>query len=321
MTQHPLQMAPITKSPHTVSYQRNDAEAQFNKMWEQNPEQFNPQRNCMQRDRLERTWNLIEEYFKPFPNYAADLGCGSGIFSERLANAGMSVDAVDISKIALDYVTNKQIERINPIHDYVPYTSLKDSAYPLVVCTEIIAYMQANQFRLLFSEVARIVQIQGFAVCSTPVDIDSIDATQRFLALAETEFKIHKIVYSYHRLYIKVKDFLEIPSHYTKAHSDPEYRRKMLEKSSGIKQKWLVLNSNSFFATLWKFPEKILSPFVRMMNQSERFLLFAERICRFIWGNSGISHVIFIGSRRPILENIPKSEQPIYRRQKRQVWE
>lgn len=321
MTHHPLKMAPIEKSPHTLSYQRNEAETRFNEMWKKDPEQFDPLRNCMERDRIERTWDLIREYFISMPESAADLGCGSGVFSEKLAKSNVQVDAVDISKIALDYLKNKQIPNIQPLHDYLPYTSLKDSTYPLVICTEVIAYLQTNQYRLLFSEVARIVHDHGFAVCSTPVDIHSIDATQRFLSLAETEFKIHKIVYSHHRLYIGIKKFLEIPSHYTKAYADPEYRRKRLEKLSSIKKKWFALNSSSFFATLWKIPEKILSPIIKKANQSERFLLITERICRFWWGDSGISHVIFIGTRRPIMEKIPPNEQPIYRKEKRQVWE
>jgi len=321
MVQHALQMAPTPPPSNTLAQQKSHTQAQFDKMWEQNPEQFNPLRNCMERERLSRTWSLIEEFFHPLPSEALDLGCGAGVFSERMAQNGISVQAVDISNIALQHLKNKKLAGITPIQDFLPFTSLTEKSFPLVVCTEVIAYLPANHYRILLSELARLVKNQGYVICSTPVDIYSEDATQRFLGLAETEFKIDKVLFSHHRLYLMLKNFIEIPNRYTKALKDPEYRQKELEKRSGLARKWFEWNSSSWLASLWKIPEWILAPVQTLVAQNRNLLLFLEKICRFVWADSGISHVIFIGIQRPILDKTPPNEQPIYHKQKRQVWE
>lgn len=321
MSQHSLQMAPSAPTANTLAQQKSHTQAQFDKMWEQNPEQFNPLRNSMERERLARTWSLIEEFFHPLPPLALDLGCGAGVFSERMAQKGINVQAVDISNIALQHLKNKKLADITPIQDFLPFTSLQEKSYPLVVCTEVIAYLPANHYRLLLSELARLAQNHGYVICSTPVDVYSEDATQRFVGLAETEFKIHKVVFSHHRLTIMLKNFIEIPNRYTKALKDPEYRQKELGKRSGLSRKWFEWNSSPWLASLWKIPEWILSPVQTLVTQNHTLLLYLEKICRFVWADAGISHVIFIGTQRPILDKIPPSEQPIYRKQKRQVWE
>jgi 2-polyprenyl-3-methyl-5-hydroxy-6-metoxy-1,4-benzoquinol methylase len=320
-----LQILPPKDSKPSASsnlnQQKKQAEEHFEKMWQNNPEQFNPLRNCMERERIDQTWNLIQEFFPTPPKKTADLGCGYGIFSEKLSQMGSQVDAVDIAPSALKHLEIFHSEKIKPIQGHLPFTSLLDGEYPLVICTEVIAYLPSNHFRILFSELARLNTNEGFAVCSTPVDIYSEDALQRFLGLAETEFKIHKIVYSHHSLYIQLRDFFEIPSHFVRASQDPIYKKKYLEKTNGIKKKWMEWNSNRFFGNLWKIPKLIFAPVFNWLSQNRTSLLLCEKACRFIWGDNGISHVVFIGSRRPIIEKTPINEQPILPKQKRSVWE
>ncbi|WP_237753911.1 hypothetical protein [Parachlamydia acanthamoebae] len=77
-----LQILPPKDSKPSASsnlnQQKKQAEEHFEKMWQNNPEQFNPLRNCMERERIDQTWNLIQEFFPTPPKKllisAVDMG-------------------------------------------------------------------------------------------------------------------------------------------------------------------------------------------------------------------------------------------------------
>ena len=93
----------------------------------------------------------------------------------------------------------------------LPHTTLQEEHYDLVISTDAIAYLQQDDFRLYFSELARLVKPQGSLICSTPIDIHSEDALERFIHLAETEFEIEKWVFSYHAYFIRLTRLLASP--------------------------------------------------------------------------------------------------------------
>lgn len=316
---------PSQKANSPISLQkkrREEAKAKFERLWLIDPEQFNPNRNCTERERIKRTWNLMMEFFSPENKEIADLGCGSGELSERLCKHGAHVCAVDIASNALKLVEAKQCSYLITSQDYVPRTRLKDDFYDVALSTELIANLPEDEFRLYFSELSRIMKPQGYVVCSTQVDIASQDALQRFGNLAETEFKIEKWVFSYHYLYICLYDLLASPSRFVKARNDSEYRhRKLLEKRSALSRWWFKINSSPFPAIVWRGIEIVLRPVLKFFQQSQRTMRILEKISAFLWSESGISHAIFIGTRRPLIEPLTEDQQPIERKHRKQVWE
>jgi hypothetical protein len=65
MANNPLTIISVTPpSPQKMPLpsrltRRRELQAKFERLWLLEPEQFNPLRNCMQRERLERTYQLI----------------------------------------------------------------------------------------------------------------------------------------------------------------------------------------------------------------------------------------------------------------------
>lgn len=293
----------------------------FEKLWSVNPDQFNPEKNCMGRERILRTKMLMNEFFDAKGKNIADLGCGSGTLSLFLADQGANVTAVDIANNALKIVKDYNKNNILVVQDYIPNTKLNDESYDAVLSTELIAYLYPDQYRLYFSELARILNPTGFIVCSTPLDIYSEDALTRFAALVDTEFKVEKWVYSYHALYIRIHNMLKTPSRFSKARKDPEYREKECNKRRGFSKHWFHANSNPMIGTIWAGINWTLQPLINYYMQSRKVLIGLENICRFIWSESGISHVAFIGKRRALIEPEPEKDIPIERKQKKQVWE
>lgn len=300
---------------------REEAIKNIEKLWEENPEQFNPDRNAMERERINRTFQLISNHL-PLQNLkAADLGCGIGILTKKLSEAGSQVTALDLAPQALKAVEGLNLDRVKRVQDYLPNTMLKDNAYDLVLSTDVIAFLNQDQYRLYFSELCRLIPENGHVVCSSPIDIHSEDAIQRFAALAETEFEIEEWVLSYHAYYIRLQGFLSAPSKFAKAWKNKEYRQEELDQRRSMNRAWFRLNSSPILGAFWSVGEYVFKPFVHVLRQNRSILLGLESLCRFLNTDSGISHALFIGKRRPLTEHLEEEEIPQERKHKKEVWE
>jgi 2-polyprenyl-3-methyl-5-hydroxy-6-metoxy-1,4-benzoquinol methylase len=169
---------------------RQELQAKFDRLWFENPRQFDPERNCIEKERLKRTWELLLKHTEIKGKRAVDLGCGGGVFAKLLATAGAAVDAIDVSSNALKVVRQYDNDKIQPIQDIVPYTTLEDDTYDLVISTELLGYLPFDERRLYFAELSRLVKPDGFVICSTSFDVYTEDALQAFGALVETEFHL-----------------------------------------------------------------------------------------------------------------------------------
>lgn len=299
---------------------KEETQAKLERLWLQNPEQFNSLRNCMERERINRTWNLLISSTSLRHLKIADLGCGDGLLTERLSQQGADVDAIDIAAQPLEILKKKSLPCVKVLQDYLPRTALKDSSYNLVISTDVIAYLPRDQHRLYFSELARLMKPNGHVLCSTPLDINSEDAFQRFSSLTATEFLVERWVLSYHYLFLRLKDFLEAPKRFAQAGKEPDYRRRELNKRFSLNHYWFKINSTPLISKCWSVGAFLVSPLVSFVNQNTFILLNLEKISRFIWNERGISHAIFIGIRRPIVIEEP-APQEFERKHKKQVWE
>lgn len=329
MTNNPLQVTSVANNSNSPNHhssnrhsRRQEIQATMERMWLQNPEQFNPERDCVQRKRLEQTLQLINDHLTLKDLKITDLGCGAGVFSRKLRDQGARIDAVDIAGNALIRLEEHNMENINPIQDCLPTTNLKDDFYDLVVCTEVIGYLPQDTYRLLFAELCRIVKPKGHVVCSTALDLNSDDALQRFAGLAETEFSIDSWALSYHRLFVKLCHFFDLPRNYVKAYRDHEIREKESKaKKTKLGHAWYNLNTSLPLVLVWQVLSFVTNPIHDWLNQNESVMNLCDKICKFLWSDAGISHAIFIGKRRPLSTPLPADEIPIERPKKRQVWE
>jgi 2-polyprenyl-3-methyl-5-hydroxy-6-metoxy-1,4-benzoquinol methylase len=297
-----------------------ELQAKFERLWLLDPEQFNPLRNCMQKERLERTWKLLKDYLDPANQFIADIGCGAGVFSRRLRDAGAKIEAADIAENALKYLREHDINNIQTKRTGMPITSLPDQAYDTIICTEVVAYLYAEDFRLFFSELARLIKPEGHVICSSPIDIYTEGGKERLLGLAQTEFIIIESVPSYHALHIRLKDFFKAPLTYVKGWKDPKFRQKEIKQRSGLSRFWFRLNSTVYVGWVWTILSFLVKPILFKIKNSRILLLTFEKICRFFWDEAGISHLIFIAKRRPL--EIPKPNSPTIERPKRkEIWE
>lgn len=171
---------------------REEAEERLAALWSLQPDPHSIQ----EKERFLRTLQLFGDLKG---KQVADLGSGYGIFAKKMRDYGATVHAVDLFQEALNYVKNET--GIIPVKDYIPYTTLRDYNYDLVISTDVIAYLPQHEHRLFMNEAARILKREGQFICSTPLDTDSEDAFECFQTLVETEFIIEEQICSYHHLY------------------------------------------------------------------------------------------------------------------------
>lgn len=311
----------ISSPPYPTPNTRiKELQAKFERLWLVDPERFNPLRNCLERERLDRTWLLMVKHISPANQLTVDIGCAAGVFSRRLREAGAKVDAVDIAENALKKFKEIDAEHIQLKQDAMPSTHLPDQRYRLVICTELIAEIPPEDYRLFFAELARLIQPDGYLVCSSPIDIDSVGGIERLMELAQTEFDIIEDLASYHALYLKIKRFFKAPSRFIEGWQNPDFKRKEMASLRGLSRLWFWLNTSPFFIWLWYIIEPCTRPIQKFLNSSPRFLLFLEKICHFLWDQDGVSHYLFIAKRRSLPSFTPE-EVPIEKPKRKEVWD
>lgn len=306
-----------------LKQRRVERTAYFERVWKEDPERFETDHTSIGHNRIERTKNMIENCHPKEGQTATDLGCGPGYYSIWLAKKGLQVDAVDIASLALERLKTLDLPNLRLKQDYVPYTQLSDDFYDYVICADLIGYLHPGEYRMLFSELARIVKPKGYVICSTPLELESDDALARFLQLAETEFEILNNSFAYDRFYIHVLDFLAWPRRIERASGNPHYRKESIEKRKGISRGLFKMFSTPYLSYLWKAVAALFNPISRIADKSDSLRQWCQKFTRFFWQDNGITHVISLAKRRSILNTdtheVPHDVQE--HRTKRTVWE
>lgn len=297
-----------------------EMQAKFERLWLMDPERFNPLRNCMERERLERTWQLLTKHAACAHQQVADIGCGSGVFSRRLRDANAYVEAVDIAENALKHFKKMGADGIQLKRESMPVTTLPDHSYDLIICTELIAELPLDDYRLFFAELSRLIKLDGYLICSSPIDIDSVGGLDKFVELSQTEFDIIEGIPSYHALYLRLKRFFDAPARFTNAWQNQEVKHQELEKRKGLNRWWFWTNTTSIFIPFWYACGFCAQPFNKLLKNNHSLLLFLEKCCRFFWDQDGISHYLFIAKRRH-LQTLNPEEIPIEKPKRKEVWE
>ncbi len=297
--------------------------AYFEKAWRENPDRFLREGSAIERDRVVRLSKFIDNCSPRLGQRSCDLACGAGHAAKWIARKGIEVDAVDLSSLALGRLKLDPLPTLRLVQDYVPYTKLPDDAYQLVVCTDFIGYLYPQEYRLLFSEIARLMKQNGHAIFSTAIDLNSEDALARFLQLAETEFEILNNSFAYDKLYIHLLDGFAWPGRLAKAADSPPYRKEAIEKRKGLRRALFKLFSAAPISYFWKAVSWISSPLHRFMKGNDALRRILQKTTRFFWQENGITHVICLAKRRSILNTDPRivPHDVIEQKAKKTVWE
>jgi 2-polyprenyl-3-methyl-5-hydroxy-6-metoxy-1,4-benzoquinol methylase len=276
--------------------QRQLYEEKAQKIWANVPaEKLDPSKNVLGRVRIERTLQLLKSAAFLQGGSLVDLGCGSGYLAFLLGSSGSHVKAVDV----VNNIMHHHVQ-VTFYHACLPYIALFNDTFDGVILSDVIAEIDPSLHRLALSEVARLVKSDGWVLFSTPLDLTSEDARQKFLQLIHTEFEIDGIVESYHRLYIVLLRWFKAPLRFVRASQNANYRCGHLAKRSGPSRLWFFLNSSKALAYFWRPWLPLCLPLLNTMHRSRTLLLSLERLSEIIWGSGALTHIIVLARKRKI---------------------
>lgn len=116
------------------------------------------------RQRINRVINLIKKLPKK-KGQALDLGCGRGIYTRIMKEAGFMVCGIDLSKEEI-YWARKFSKNIVFMEKSIESLPFKDNTQDLIICSEVLEHMD-NPEKALF-EIKRVLKKGGYAIISMP---------------------------------------------------------------------------------------------------------------------------------------------------------
>lgn len=106
-------------------------------------------------EKLSHTFQLIGE-----TNYKniLDIGCGEGYLTEKLANIGSKVTALDISRHALKRARNRLKSKTNVTFicsDILSWQAGRqtEERFDLIICSEVLYYLNLNQIKMIIPKI------------------------------------------------------------------------------------------------------------------------------------------------------------------------
>jgi 2-polyprenyl-3-methyl-5-hydroxy-6-metoxy-1,4-benzoquinol methylase len=238
-----------------------ERKAEYDRIWLRSPEKF---RLCNATDfiRLDRTKKLLLSHTSS-THSLLDIGCGHGDFALFANQQGYHVTAVEITPNALSHLQKLKKQGIEVHIDQLPFLQIPDTTYyDIVSALDVLETLTVKEYRLSFSEISRLLSPKGVALISAELDTTTFKPNRTFLSLACTEFTPLQVTYSYHRFF------------------------------KGIQ------------AALRFLQKKIRLSFLEYLTQKFEKSILCAKICegltKALLGERGITHIIFLGKKRPL---------------------
>jgi 2-polyprenyl-3-methyl-5-hydroxy-6-metoxy-1,4-benzoquinol methylase len=277
----PAQKSKVTKSG--INQRMREQRALFDRKWLQDPMQFACS-SIIEKKRILRTKQVIKKHFLKEKN-VIDIGCGFGDLSLFCKSLKHPVTACELSTNALKHLDILKKSNISICIQQLPFTSFDDKSCDNLLCADTIGDLPPREYRLTFSELSRILSLDGILVCSTGLDHKAYLPHRTFIKLAATEFHLIDALYSYHYLYERIQYILSLP-------------KKILGGQSITKPKWKKIFLSPPFAFFWKIIDLIFSPISFCLEKNKNSVTILEMLTKILFNERGITHIIYIGKRK-----------------------
>jgi 2-polyprenyl-3-methyl-5-hydroxy-6-metoxy-1,4-benzoquinol methylase len=134
-------------------------------------------------ERYEVWTDLFQKYIKP-SDHILDLGCGSGIFSQYLAQNGSTVLGVDGSEKMIDLCEKSNtppLSNLNYQFQTLPFTDifLESHQFDVIISSSVIEYIE--QDILLLEQIHYLLKPQGISIISFPNNNSIYRKIERFI--------------------------------------------------------------------------------------------------------------------------------------------
>lgn len=245
-----------------------------------------------------------------------DIGCALCNFTLQAwkLNRKNRFWAIDISENAISYVSRKY-PQVHFAVAALPEIPFKDTSFDLIICFEVLYYLNSNDRQLGIKNMHSILCDGGILLLSVVLDNGkNYFAKEDIIKLISDFFDIQQIRYNYAKLYtyfesnlmiiLKCLDFLQRIVNM----SDIEYRQWLCNISSSSKKKLF----SCFRKYVYGIPlcRQIITKSINLLRKVIRIVLGWKflpaclfHITRLTLKEKGATHIIVLGKKRNVLNN------------------
>ncbi|SCA64323.1 hypothetical protein AB751O23_AH_00010, partial [Chlamydiales bacterium SCGC AB-751-O23] len=202
----------------------------------------------------------------------------------------------------------KDEKEITCFEEALPHTNLPDKTYDIIFFLDAIAYFEEEDMRLVFSELQRLLKSDGIIVISSPLDLHSYDALEKFIDLFSTEFDVLEKKTSHHLLFLKLRHFLQKIQNLEKACIFQHFKKEEIKKAKFMYRSFLKLLATKKLHRALKPLASWSKQLQSHLEKSSKAPIALEKITRFILPNSTASHCILSGKRKPLFPSNSQEE-------------
>lgn len=147
---------------------KSDFQNKAEKFWDRSASSYDKEE-----ENDKKTYKLIIEKTKRFlksTDSVLDLGCGTGLVSNKISKVVKNIDAIDFSskmvEIAKDKALKLNYKNINYIHTTVFNSQLKTSSYDVILCFYTFHLLENAQETL--NRIKKLLKPNGILISATP---------------------------------------------------------------------------------------------------------------------------------------------------------
>ena len=161
--------------------------------------------------------NIEELWVKKYENIiinndykkVLDLGCGIGQYTNYFTEKGHDVVATDISKKALDYLSNKNPKVKTVLQDMTDKLKFNDNEFDIVFANLSIHFFNEEDTRKLLNEIHRILKPNGLF-------IGSVNSTSAYEFIKDRVTEIEKNYYASNGRNVRLFDESQFEKYFNK---------------------------------------------------------------------------------------------------------
>tara|TARA_R110000772_G_scaffold124985_11_gene231632 strand:+ start:929 stop:1648 length:720 start_codon:yes stop_codon:yes gene_type:complete len=143
---------------------------------------------------------VFQEILEKYVNYNErwlDLGCGSGVLTQLLAEKGVTISAMDGSPAMLREA-RKKVESSSPhakfiLGDVQDLSCFKEGEFDGILCSSVIEYVAAPD--VLLTEISRVLKKKGILIISLPPKGSLVRNLQKIARFIFKCFGVNKFTY------------------------------------------------------------------------------------------------------------------------------
>lgn len=145
--------------------------------------------------------DLISKYIKP-ESCVLDLGCGDGRLTIPLSAKCKQIDAVDFSKVSIDYINDLDIKNVYAECANIYHIEhMTKNEYDVIIMSGLLPCLDDNQYKSILNNIAYLIKKEGYIIVRSTVGKD-----ERIEVIRQYSESLNDLYTAYYRTAEEIKN-------------------------------------------------------------------------------------------------------------------